>query len=281
VAGLGAAEFGIAGQPLTDLGERCGASDRQSGNERRLGKVGLRHDEQPCACAPSRECRRQHAPYSTHVPAEAELADRPQAVEGGRRDRAGGGQQADGDRQVEAGPVLGQVGGWQRDGHPAVRPVEAGVAEGRADAVAGLQDGGVAEPHHGDRRQAAADVDLDADGVGDEADQRGGRQPGQHGSEGPFQAVDHPAVAARPQHHAEPPRTTDRLRRPGVSSARSWGGTATSSGGAVGEVDAACHAAPHPGRGAHRPVDDQPGNHASAGSGGSKAVAPRRSALGW
>jgi hypothetical protein len=81
--------------------------------------------------------------------------------------------------------VLGQVGGRQRDGHPAVRPVEAGVAEGRADAVAGLQDGGVAEPHHGDRRQAAADVDLDADGVGDEADQRGGRQPGQHGQKAP------------------------------------------------------------------------------------------------
>jgi len=42
--------------------------------------------------------------------------------------------------------------------------------------------------------------------VGDEADQRGGRQPGQHGSERPFQVVDDRAVAARPGDgdHVEP-----------------------------------------------------------------------------
>jgi len=86
--------------------------------------------------------------------------------------------------------VLGEVGGRQRDGDAAVGPVEAGVAEGGADAVAGLEHGGVAEPDHGHRGEPAADVDLDAHRVGDEADQRGGRQPGEHRSADPLVGVD-------------------------------------------------------------------------------------------
>jgi len=104
--------------------------------------------------------------------------------------------------------VLGEVGGRQRDGDPAVGPVEAGVAEGGADAVARLEHGGVAEAHHGDRGEAAADVDLDADRVGDEADQRGGRQPGEHRSEHSLQVVDRRRPAPWPQPNVSCTRTT-------------------------------------------------------------------------
>jgi hypothetical protein len=81
--------------------------------------------------------------------------------------------------------VLGEVRRRQRDGDAAVGPVEAGVAERGADAVASLEHGGVAQPHHGDRGEPAADVDLDPYRVGDQADQRGGRQPREHRSEDP------------------------------------------------------------------------------------------------
>jgi hypothetical protein len=124
----------------------------------------------------------EHPPNPAQVAAQPELAHGPQAVEGGDRYAAAGGQQPDGDRQVEARAVLGEVRGRQRHGDAAVGPVEAGVAEGGTDAVAGLEHGGVAEPHHGDRGEPAADVDLDPHRVGDQADQRGGRQPGEHRS---------------------------------------------------------------------------------------------------
>src|SRR6266508_778224 len=111
-------------------------------------------------------------------------------------------------RLLEARTVLGGVGGRQRDGDAAVGPVEAGVAEGGADAVAGLEHGGVAEPDHGDRGEPAADVDLDAHWVGDEADQRGGRQPGEHRSENPLEVVDRRRPAARPQANVSCTRRT-------------------------------------------------------------------------
>src|SRR6266508_1740571 len=88
-------------------------------------------------------------------------------------------------RLLEARTVLGGVGGRQRDGDAAVGPVEAGVAEGGADAVAGLEHGGVDEP-----------------------DQRGGRQPGEHRSENPLEVVDRRRPAARPQANVSCTRRT-------------------------------------------------------------------------
>ena len=97
--------------------------------------------------------------------------------------------------------------------------MEAGVAEGGADAVAGLEHGGVAEPDHGDRGEPAADVDLDAHRVGDQADQRGGRQPGEHRSEDPLEVVDRRPQADRLQPvigQQGEPMTVDHERDQGI-----------------------------------------------------------------
>jgi hypothetical protein len=84
-------------------------------------------------------------------------------------------------RWVEPGALLGQVRRWERDGDPAVRPFEAGVTEGGPQPVTGLEHRRVAKADDHHRRQPTADVDLHADRVGGQADQRGGRQPGEHG----------------------------------------------------------------------------------------------------
>jgi hypothetical protein len=87
---------------------------------------------------------------------------------------------------VEPGSLLGKVGRWEGHGDAAVGPLVAGVAECGPEPVTGLEDGGAAEPDHGDRREAPADVDLDPDRVGGEADQGGRGEPGQHRHSTPF-----------------------------------------------------------------------------------------------
>jgi hypothetical protein len=184
--GAGAAEVGPAGQPLPDLPEGGGAGDPQVGDQRRLGQVGLGDDQEPGARPAGGQGGREHALDRADVAAEAELADGPQAVEGGRRHRPGRGQQPDGDGQVEPGALLGQVGRWEGHGDAPVGPLVAGVAERGPQPVARLQDGGAAEPDHGHGGQAPPDVDLDPDRVCGEADQCGRGQPGQHPHSTPF-----------------------------------------------------------------------------------------------
>ena len=65
-------------------------------------------------------------------------------LERAARHLAGGGQHGDGDRQVEVGAALGQVGRRQQDRDPpGGRPVEAAVDDRRPAAVAGLVERGV------------------------------------------------------------------------------------------------------------------------------------------
>ena len=179
--GAGPSEVGPAGQPLPDLAEGGRPDDAEVRDKGGLGQVGLGDDQEPGGRPPGGQGGRQHAADGADVAGQAKLADGPQAVQPGRRDRAGRGEQPDRDRQVEAGAVLGQVGRGQGDGHAAVRPLIAGVAERRPDPVAGLEHGRAAEADHGHRGEATADVDLDPDRVSVQPDQGGGRQPGQHG----------------------------------------------------------------------------------------------------
>ena len=59
--------------------------------------------------------------------------------------------------------LLADAGGSEVDGHAALRVLEAGVAQRRADAVGGLAHGAVGQADGGGVRQARGDVDLDVD----------------------------------------------------------------------------------------------------------------------
>ena len=71
------------------------------------------------------------------------------------------GEQARGQRQVEAPAFLGKIGRGQVHGDPAVRGFKAGIAQRHPDAVASLAHGGLGHADHIERGQAASQENLD------------------------------------------------------------------------------------------------------------------------
>src|SRR6266516_6211361 len=164
--GTGRVELATTQEPVVDLPERARPGDRDPGDQRGLVQVVTGDQQETGAAIAGGERRSEHAPYRAQITAEAELAERPQGLNGVGGDQPGGGQQADSDRQIEAGALLGQVGRRKRDGDAPVRPVETRIGEGGADAVACLKHDGVAKADDTDGGQAPAEVDLDPDRMG-------------------------------------------------------------------------------------------------------------------
>ena len=195
-----------------------GRADLQAGrfgDDHGLGRVAGRHDQPPNRAAACPGGDRQHAPHRPQRPVERQLADEERAVEGVRIDDAGGAQHADGDRDVEGGPVLAQVGGRQVDGDPARRQLEPAVVQRAADPDPPLADAGVGEPDDVAAGQADRHVDLDVDGGGLDPDHRGGGDPSEHAAGLCEPGANSPAAAARAlRAAARPPAGHPSGRRP-------------------------------------------------------------------
>ena len=88
---------------------------------------------------------------------------------------------ADRDRQVEARARLAHVRGREVDGDALLRKAELRVEQRRPHALARLAHGAVRQADERERRQAAADVDLDGDLVAADALQGEGGDGGEHG----------------------------------------------------------------------------------------------------
>jgi hypothetical protein len=132
-------------------------------DQRGLGGVLQRHDQALVAGLPSAGRERDRTRHRPQLAAQRQLAaDRigAEAVPGDLPRRR---QQRDGEREVEAGAGLADVGRRQVRGQPLEWELETGVEERRADALARLADRRVREADDGEGRQAAADVDLDRD----------------------------------------------------------------------------------------------------------------------
>ena len=95
------------------------------------------------------------------------------------------GDHADGDRQVEAGPLLAQVGGGEVDGGVTVRPAEAAVADGGEHPIGRLAHRRVGQPDRDELRVAPRGVYLDLHRQGVDAVESAGVDSGVgHGKEG-------------------------------------------------------------------------------------------------
>ena len=116
-------------------------------------------------------------PFSPSSPQKA----RPSVQRGAQL--AGGDEQADGDREVEAGAALAHARGRQVDRDPSQRPGQAAREDGGAHAVARLAHRGVGQADDGEAGQPVGDVDLDRDRAADGTAQRGGGDRGEHGGE--------------------------------------------------------------------------------------------------
>ena len=116
-----------------------------------------------------------------HAAVEAELAEHAPAGEVRQAEVAEGGEEPEGDRQVERRALLAHAGGAQVDRHPALGVLEAAVAERRADALGALAHGAVGEADGGRVREAGGDVDLDVDDEGVDAAEGPRADAGEHG----------------------------------------------------------------------------------------------------
>src|SRR5947208_2055400 len=78
---------------------------------------------------------------------------------------------------------LAEIGGGEIDGDPLSGELEAGVPEGRTDAIAALAHGGIGQAHRGEARQPRGDIHLHRHRGGFDALERGREDPRQHGGE--------------------------------------------------------------------------------------------------
>ncbi len=150
------------------------------GDHGRLGGAVRGHEQGAEALASGVQGDRQHAAHRAHASVERQLPDHQAALEPLRLDDLGGTEDPDRHRQVEGRAFLAQVGGGEVDRDSIDRELEAGVSDGRPNAVAALTNRGVRQPHRGERRQARSHVHLDEDGGGFDAGQRGRAHPGEH-----------------------------------------------------------------------------------------------------
>ena len=183
--------------------------------------AGARCSASAIASAP---CTGRSSPPSDSSPANSKR------VEPGGVDLAGGGEDAERDRQVEAARLLRQVGRREADRDAlVVRELEAARLQRRADALARLLDLGVGEADEREARQAVGEMHLDRHRGRFEAAQGAAVDDGE-GHAGRF------CGRARASRRARPKVGTRRAPRPSLGAdarviapprAPSWGADAT------------------------------------------------------
>ena len=134
--------FDLAVEEGDRLAERGGGEGAHPVDGRGLGAV-ADGDEQrpdPALAAGERDCERPA--HGLDLPVERQLADDGEGLRAPLEETRRG-EDAEGDRQVERRALLAQVGGSEVDSDAVGGKREAGVADGRAHALAALADGGV------------------------------------------------------------------------------------------------------------------------------------------
>ena len=106
---------------------------------------------------------REGAAHRPDATVERELADRGVLREPFGRHLAGGCEQREPDREVEAGALLPQARRREVDRDPPQRPLELGGGDAAADTMLRLRAGTVGEADDGEGRHAALQVRLDLD----------------------------------------------------------------------------------------------------------------------
>jgi hypothetical protein len=163
-----------------DLAEVIRHAHLDAGHRGGLGGVLSRHDGARDPAGHRAAQRREHAPYRSQRAGEGELTEQRGPFEGVRRDLAQRAEGGDGDGDVEGAAALLEIGGAEVHGDHVLREVDPDLLERGAHADAALARARLGEAHEVEVGGAAARVDLDADGVRVETDQREGERRGLH-----------------------------------------------------------------------------------------------------
>ena len=178
--GGGGGQRCVAGEVRHRLRQVVDGGDRHRAEGRRLGGVGRRHQDLAATLPPRQTGHREGAAHRPHAAVETQLADQQAAGEARFVEVAVGGEQGDGDAEVEVATLLAQVGRRQVDHHHPRRQLEAAVADRRPHPVAALAHRGVRQPDDLGRRQPVAHVDLDPHRAGVDPPGGGGEESGEH-----------------------------------------------------------------------------------------------------
>jgi hypothetical protein len=162
------------------LPEAASPPDLQLLDDRGLGQIVRREYHCRTPGGPGRQGNGQGTPDRAKVALQADLSQNHGIFEFSVRYLAARHQEAQCDRQIQSGTILAYVRGSQIDGDPPQRKSKAGVREGRRHALTPLLYRTVRKPDGGERRQAAADVDLDFDRLGVDTQNGGGSDSGEH-----------------------------------------------------------------------------------------------------
>ena len=173
-------QLGLAVQEICQLRQVRGTQNAQALHHTRLGKVFFGEHQRVEAGTPSGERHRQRSTHRPDRALQTQLAQDRDATQPLAGDLAGRRQDAEGDRQVEGGAVLADVGRGEihRDALQGKRV--AGIGERRVHPLAPFLHRALRQSHRRERRQAVGDVGLDVDEIGIDPQDGSGADAGEH-----------------------------------------------------------------------------------------------------
>jgi len=150
-------------------------------HERGLGAVGGRHDHRVDPGGAERVDEREHARHRPDRAVEPQLAEHADPVEDAVGELAGGGDEAEGDGELESRSGLANTARRKVDRDPLERELDRRRQQCRAYALARLADRRVRQPYDVVARKTGRHVDLHGDDVTVDARERGAANRGEHG----------------------------------------------------------------------------------------------------
>jgi hypothetical protein len=173
---LGLAFAPQVGGGLCEMAKR----HRLDAGKSRLGR-GAGGTQDPGQAGPARRLRKsERASNRPQPPVKGELADGGVLGEPVAWDLTGGGEDREGDREVEARALLAEPRRREIHSDPAHRPIELGRDDSAADALLRLLARAIGEADDCERGHGTLEVRLDLDPTGVEPDERMRDRPRQH-----------------------------------------------------------------------------------------------------
>ena len=158
----GPRQLRLPGHPCRDLAQGLGAEKPALAQEGHLAAVARGQHQGAAGLARPDGCR-QRAAHRSQRTAQGQLAQELRVFEPVRRHLAGAGENAEGDGQVEASALLGQLGRREGHGDHLRRRLEARIHERCADPVPGFGHRFLRHAHDLGTRESARQMHLDGD----------------------------------------------------------------------------------------------------------------------
>jgi hypothetical protein len=177
---FGGRDFDFAFEERSGFAQVLDGNDAQTFHDGRFSGVIGGDEEAGLAIGAGAKGDRQDAFDGTDGSGKGEFANHGKVVELVGLDLFAGGEDADGDGEIEAGAFFFDVGGSEVDGRAAHGEFEGGIADGGADAVLEFADGSIWKADDDDLGIAITGVDLDFNRIGFDAVNGGGQNAGQH-----------------------------------------------------------------------------------------------------